>query len=238
MTRVILRLSDDGLHTPMVVLTILADSAKRHTTKGKKSGVVDVNAIRLCQSFVYDENMEQWCRVADHHYSRSDYTSGFGNNLRLSSGGSSAVGGMHPLDSLQATGHDIGSVTSGTTTSDLYEWGDTTQQWYETRAHLEHQMSASATLKSPVEFSQWTIIYCKFLARDGRESSVQRLREVCNDLLGPPLREVPEHVWKSDVMGMDKRTMLRQRVLPAIATNRGLQRIVNEYQDALGMLVS
>ena len=92
-------------------------------------------------------------------------------------------GGMHPLDSLQATGHDIGSIAT-TGVQDLFEWGDTSQQWYETRAHLEHQINASQVMSSPIEYSQWTVIYCKFLARDGRVSSVQRLREICNQLLG------------------------------------------------------
>tara|TARA_B110000091_G_C13713770_1_gene431658 strand:+ start:25 stop:1026 length:1002 start_codon:yes stop_codon:yes gene_type:complete len=252
-TRLTLRLTTDayGVVRPTVIITVLANSARakrRHTVNTP----VDVNALRLCQSFVYDDGMEQWNRVADHHYSKSDYTSGFGTNLRLGSlGGGNAGerdhvgGGMHPLDSLQATGHDIGSITSsvgGVTTKDLYEWGDTAQQWYETRAHLEHQINASQVLKSPVEYAQWTVIYCKFLARDGRISSVQRLRELCNELLGPPVSNaqlvdvVPKHVWNESVMNLNKRVLLRARVLPAIATNRGLQRIVNEYQDALDQL--
>ena len=47
---------------------------------------------------------------------------------------------------------------------------------------------------------------------------------------------VPTHVWKETIMNINKRLLLRSRVLPAIATNRGLQRIVNEYQDALNQL--
>ena len=99
-------------------------------------------------------------------------------------------------------------------------------------------------LKSPVEYAQWTVIYCKFLARDGRIGSVQRLRELCNELLGPPVSNaqmvdvVPKHVWNESVMNLNKRVLLRARVLPAIATNRGLQRIVNEYQDALDQLTT
>lgn len=253
-TRLTLRLTKDAndIVRPTVIITILADSSQAR--RKAMNAPVDANALRLCQSFVYDDRMEQWNRVADHHYSKSDYTSGFGNNLRLGGGGFGSVGGsnggngidhvgggMHPLDSLQATGHDIGSITT-TGISDLFEWGDTSQQWYETRAHLEHQINASMVMQSSIEYAQWTVIYCKFLARDGRVSSVQRLRELCNSLLGPPISNnrikemVPNHIWSDTVMNIKKRVFLRSRVLPAIATNRALQRIVNEYQDALDQL--
>ena len=244
-TRVMLRLSDDSSRAPMIIVTVLADSSannsKRRKGIGSLNAPVDASALRLCQSFVYDQHMESWNRVADHHFNRSDYTSGFANNLRSQT--NSIHGGMRPLDALQATGHDVGSLTgagagssSAALMSDLYEWGDTSQQWYETRAHLEHQIVASRTMVSPIEYSQWLSIYCKFLARDGRESSVQRLREVCNDLMGPPMKHVSKKVWDGVVMDLNKRELLRKKILPAIASNRGLQRIVSEYQDSLDQL--
>ena len=52
-----------------------------------------------------------------------------------------------PLESLQATGSEIGSsFLFKTDMRDHYEWGDTPQQWYESRAHLEHQIVAALAM--------------------------------------------------------------------------------------------
>ena len=44
-------------------------------------------------------------------------------------------------------------------------------------------------------------------------------------------------VTGATVLGVEKRRLLKLRVLPAIAaTNRGLQRVVNEYSEMLTTL--
>ena len=42
--------------------------------------------------------------------------------------------------------------------------------------------------------------------------------------------------WASTIAGLCKRTLLREVVLPALATNRSLQRILSEYVECLGAL--
>ena len=54
--------------------------------------------------------------------------------------------------------------------------------------------------------------------------------------MGPPMKHVSKKVWDGVVMDLNKRELLRKKILPAIASNRGLQRIVSEYQDSLDQL--
>ena len=147
---------------------------------------------------------------------------------------------MRPLESLQATGSEIGSAhLFRAAARDLYEWGDTPQQWFQTRAHLEHQIVAAVAMDSSEEYEQWIQMYARFLAKDGREPCVARLRELCDELLGPPVEDVGgdgDGNWCATVLGVNKRRLLKQRVLPAIASNRGLQRVVNEYSEMLETL--
>jgi hypothetical protein len=42
--------------------------------------------------------------------------------------------------------------------------------------------------------------------------------------------------WDGHILGLDKRDLLRNVVLPALAENRAMQRFVGEYTDLLGAL--
>ncbi|RWW27502.1 hypothetical protein GW17_00008063 [Ensete ventricosum] len=73
-----------------------------------------------------------------------------------------------------------------------------------------------------------------------READESRLREVCESFLGPPtgMAEVavvdsqnPE--WDPCVLGMKKHKLLREDILPAMASNRKVQRLLNEFMDLL-----
>ena len=123
---------------------------------------------------------------------------------------------------------------------DLYEWGDTPQQWFQTRAHLEHQIAAAIAVDSPEEYQQWVQVYAGFLAKDGRQPCVARLRELCDELLGPPVAGSSNTAntsgWCATILGVEKRRLLKDRVLPSITTNRALQRVVNEYSEMLSTL--
>ena len=248
---------------PSIIVTVLASSTSKPGTASSASksqpsqssssaslssvspsnksggglGSRSTNTNRLSHSFVYDPCMKTWVRVADQHFAQSDFSSDFGNRL-LSHGMRT---GMRPLESLQATGSEIGSsflFKNGA--RDYYEWGDTPQQWYQSRAHLEHQIAAALVMDSPDEYQQWIQMYARFLAKDGREPCVARLRELCDELLGPPSEvngiNSDGNGWSSTVLGLSKRHILKQRVLPGIASNRALQRVVNEYSEMLKSL--
>jgi protein HIRA/HIR1 len=113
--------------------------------------------------------------------------------------------------------------------------------------HLEHQMAASRALGDGNEYREWLRMYAAAL---GKDLAVRQVRELCDELLGPihfgdvdalaadveaadgasppvPLR------WLPTVAGLCKRTLLREVVLPALANNRSLQRVLAEYIEQL-----
>ncbi|CAA2966139.1 HIRA isoform X1 [Olea europaea subsp. europaea] len=73
-----------------------------------------------------------------------------------------------------------------------------------------------------------------------READEYRLREVCESFLGPPIgmtespsSDVNAGAWDPCVLGMKKRKLLREDILPAMASNRKVQRLLNEFMDLL-----
>ena len=123
-------------------------------------------------------------------------------------------------------------------------------------AHLEHQMAAAIALGNGAEYREWLRAYAHAL---GQQYAVRQVREICDELLGPmtALDELPPAPspaapaaadmakaagpatplrWAPTVAGLCKRTLLREVVLPALATNRSLQRILSEYVECLGAL--
>ncbi|KAK3205739.1 hypothetical protein Dsin_019785 [Dipteronia sinensis] len=112
-----------------------------------------------------------------------------------------------------------------------------TDDGVQTRAHLESQLTSSLALKSPNEYRQCLLSYIRFLAREADES---RLREVCESFLGPPTGmgeatslDSKNPAWDPCILGMRKHKLLREDVLPAMASNRKVQRLLNEFMDLL-----
>ncbi|KAL6838429.1 hypothetical protein ACP4OV_031674 [Aristida adscensionis] len=170
------------------------------------------------QSFLYDMTLKCWLRIVDDCFPASNFASSF----------SSPQGGE--LGRLQV---DIGKYMARKPT-----WSRVTDDGVQTRAHLETQMAASLALKSPQEYRHYLLSYIRFLAREADES---RLREVCESFLGPPMGMVdpasstdPRNpAWDPDVLGMKKHKLLREDILPSMASNRKVQRLLNEFMDLL-----
>ena len=117
-------------------------------------------------------------------------------------------------------------------------------------AHLEHQLAACRVLGHPSEYRAWLHAYANAL---GLQLAVRQVRELCDELLGPIGFSMPppppgsgvgeEHEmataapalggWSPTVCGLSKRALLKEVVLPALAQNRSLQRILAEYVEAL-----
>ena len=72
-------------------------------------------------------------------------------------------------------------------------------------------------------------MYAKFLARSGSSESIERLKELCSELLGPA---VPLPGWQNNILGVSRHSLLKD-VLKEMSTNRVLQRLVNEYSEAV-----
>ncbi|XWS71484.1 hypothetical protein CRYUN_Cryun03dG0141800 [Craigia yunnanensis] len=206
-----------GSLTSLVTLD-LSSSAKGTikviSAKLSKSGFPLV-VLATRHAFLFDMSLMCWLRVADDCFPASNFASSW--NL-----GSTHTG---ELAALQVDVRKYLARKPG--------WSRVTDDGVQTRAHLEAQLSSSLALKSPNEYRQSLLSYIRFLARETDES---RLREVCESFLGPPTGMASDSknpAWDPYVLGMRKHKLLREDVLPAMASNRKVQRLLNEFMDLL-----
>lgn len=70
------------------------------------------------------------------------------------------------------------------------------------------------------------------------EAEESRLRELCEELLGPVRRcgEAGDQAEAPRVLGLDTRKLLRNDVLREMSRNRMHQRLVSEFQELLNEL--
>jgi len=110
------------------------------------------------------------------------------------------------------------------------------RQQSSTAVHLENQLSSCVALGSGKEYYFWLTTYVRYLSQAGFEA---RLREVCEELLGPPHRPVvtqdKSSSWNPSILGYQKRNLLRE-LLPHIGTNIRLQRLFTEFREQLDAL--
>ena len=199
-----------GMNRPTPVVTIVASALKKTET-------------RLARVFAYNYSMQSWTSVGSDSFVRSNFFN------TLSFGG--VTDGIGTLNSLQTacvgiSNYEILEAAAGTSGDGILTL-DT--QWIETRAHLEHQLACALLIESPSEYKSWLNAYAKFLASSGSIEAIDRLKELCNELVGPA---IPFDGWKSDILGLSRRSLL-QGVLREMASNRGLQRLVQEYTEAI-----
>ena len=120
-----------------------------------------------------------------------------------------------------------------------------------TLGHLEHQLAAAREMGAANEYREWLRLYALALAQ---QHAVLRVRELCDHLLGPldaldiaaaatagagavaAGGEGGGGAWDPAVLGLSKRELLKETVLPALATNRALQRLLSEYLETLQSL--
>lgn len=195
-----------------------AGTIKIISAKLSKSGFPLV-VLATRHAFLYDMNLMCWLRVADDCFPASNFASTW--NFGSTQSGE--------LAALQVDVRKYLARKPG--------WSRITDDGVQTRAHLESQMASALALKSPNEYRQCLLSYIRFLAREADES---RLREVCENFLGPPtgMAEVaaadPKNLpWDPCVLGMPKHKLLREDILPAMASNRKVQRLLNEFMDIL-----
>ncbi|KAJ9076325.1 HIR complex subunit [Entomophthora muscae] len=92
-------------------------------------------------------------------------------------------------------------------------------------SQLEHQVAAAQVLKMPESYRSCLIKLVYRLTDDGLE---ERLREICQSLLGPL---VPTET-STHIMGIDRHKLLHE-ILCIMASNRSIQHLTSEYQGAL-----
>ncbi|XP_008801226.3 protein HIRA isoform X3 [Phoenix dactylifera] len=203
----------------------------REDPSAKDAGTIRVISARFSRSgsplvvlatrhaFLFDMNLMCWLRIADDCFPASNYASSF-NLSSIQSG---------ELGKLQV---DVGKFIARRPS-----WSRVTDDGVQTRAHLETQLASTLALRSPNEYRQCLLSYIRFLAREADES---RLREVCESFLGPPTgmaeaasADAKNRAWDPYVLGMKKHKLLREDILPAMASNRKVQRLLNEFMDLL-----
>ncbi|XP_054811410.1 protein HIRA isoform X3 [Prosopis cineraria] len=200
-------------------------------SSSKDTGTIKVISAKLSRSgsplivlatrhaFLFDMGLKCWLRVADDCFPASNFASSW-------SLGSIQSG---ELAALQVDVRKYLARKPG--------WTRVTDDGVQTRAHLESQLASSLALGSPNEYRQCLLSYVRFLAREADES---RLREVCESFLGPPTGMGEEAssgaknlAWDPFVLGMKKHKLLREDILPSMASNRKVQRLLNEFMDLL-----
>ncbi|KAF7805697.1 protein HIRA-like isoform X1 [Senna tora] len=200
-------------------------------SSSKDAGSIKVISVKLSRSgsplvvlatrhaFLFDMGLKCWLRVADDCFPASNFASSW-------SLGSIQSG---ELAALQVDVRKYLARKPG--------WTRVTDDGVQTRAHLESQLASSLALGSPNEYRQCLLSYVRFLAREADES---RLREVCESFLGPPTGMAEEAssdsknlAWDPFVLGMKKHKLLREDILPSMASNRKVQRLLNEFMDLL-----
>lgn len=196
-----------------------AGSIKVISAKLSKSGSPLV-VLATRHAFLFDMSLMCWLRVADDCFPASNFASSFN------------LGSMHSgeLAALQVDVRKFLARKPG--------WSRVTDDGVQTRAHLEAQLASALALKSPSEYRQCLLSYIRFLAREADES---RLREVCESFLGPPTgmaeatasSDLKNASWDPSLLGMKKHKLLREDILPAMASNRKVQRLLNEFMDLL-----
>ncbi|GLT48744.1 hypothetical protein SLA2020_223520 [Shorea laevis] len=198
-----------------------------HNSSARGAGTIKVISAKLSKcgsplvvlatrhAFFFDMNLMCWLRVADDCFPASNFSSSW--NL-----GSIYSG---ELAALQIDVRRFLARKPG--------WGRITDDGVQTRVHLEAQLASSLALKSPNEYRQCLLSYIRFLTREADES---RLREVCESFLGPPSSMASDSdnpVWDPCVLGIRKHKLLKEDILPAMASNRKVQRLLNEFMDRL-----
>ncbi|XP_021716394.1 protein HIRA-like isoform X1 [Chenopodium quinoa] len=194
-----------------------AAAIKIISAKLSKSGSPLV-VLATRHAFLFDMSLKCWLRVADDCFPASNFASSW--NLGSSQSGE--------LATLQVDVRKFLARKPG--------WSRVADDGMQTRSHLEAQLASALALKSPNEYRQCLMSYVRYLAREADES---RLREVCESFLGPPTGmggaaiADPNIAWDPSVLGLKKHKLLREDILPALASNRKVQRLLNEFMDLL-----
>ncbi|XP_057295840.1 protein HIRA-like isoform X2 [Hydractinia symbiolongicarpus] len=107
-----------------------------------------------------------------------------------------------------------------------------TKQQTNTFSYLESQVCAALSINSPEEYHFWLMTYARYIVQSNEES---RLRELCEDLLGPVIFTKKASSWQPKILCYDKRDLLKD-MLPILASNLRFQRFYSEFQQQLETL--
>ncbi|GAM28763.1 hypothetical protein SAMD00019534_119390 [Acytostelium subglobosum LB1] len=169
-------------------------------------------------SYVFTTGIGEWIQITDRLGSLSEFNSSDPTGIGILSKLQQQQQGTRPT-----------SMTSLLALSNQ----PTSAQPQITTTFLEKQIWLAIVLESPNEYKHWMTTYVRFLANNGNQV---RLQDLCNDLLGPS-NSPRIDVWEPTILGLNKRDLLKE-LLPIIASNRNLQRMVGQYKESLSSFTS
>ncbi|KAI7904073.1 WD40-repeat-containing domain protein [Cokeromyces recurvatus] len=210
---------------------ILQAAEKPETEETKAPSIKDVRIQKrnglpilitsLKQAFIYHLDMKVWMRISDAWYIISKF---WGSN------GSLEPQAAHPLGWLSSSimshsGHDpIAKILI-----DIARADESTTAVV-TLSHIETQLAVAVLLESPKEYIEWMKYYARSLSKEGAKEKVE---ELCRWLTGPPFISSELTPWEPTILGTISKKDLLNDILPILAQNRQLQRIVTEFKAFL-----
>jgi len=179
---------------------------------------VPVVVLTDSTSYAFSPALHAWTQVGDSE-----------DPLRWSSSYHGFVPGKKPTGMLSSVQSFSERVTKQTS-QDLRM--SSSKQQNCTINHLENQLCSALVLGSSEEYRFWLMTYVRYLVQSGEEF---RLRELCEDLLGPCTRKsdvLKDNSWQPKILVFRKRDLL-QDILPIIGSNLRFQRYYTEFKEQL-----
>lgn len=198
-----------------------------------------------CAAFAYEDKMHVWVRVADiEEFTNSEFYSTLSFSLNAQD--------AQVLASLRQTTLEVGRE-AGLSISEphvrareLASLNRTTENFSKFTAsrHAEALQNAAMVLQRPAEYKKWLGVYARQLASEGDEARLSALSHALlgssksasnSRLLDALSKSELASAWKPDMLGrqVNKRSLLSEVVVPAIASNRQLQQLATEISQAL-----
>lgn len=201
------------------LVSIIPDNGVKLVSSLLTEQGLPIMTLSTGNSYTFKVDVGCWVLLSsksDRLHSGSDHQSCIPSDVQYSSR-------MGPLATLQST-----AQRPGTLAASLFQSNPALQQPV-TLSHLENQVACSLAMQSSNEYHFWLLTYVRYLVAQGQEP---KLREVCDELLGPMFRSRALPKWQPTVLGHNKRKLLGE-ILPLIGSNLSLQRLFTEFQEQL-----
>jgi protein HIRA/HIR1 len=219
-------------------------NAVEHTPRGsaRSTAPADGGVGGSLQAFVYDRPSELWMRISDSRFVLSDFYSSLPSARSKSKGVLSRMDDAVRLGALESSikSSHRGRLSGSDRHADgIYNQAEEESGNYvATRSHCEDRMACALALGSASEFQYWLSLYARTLSVGGRGPLLRMLVDM---LFGKKDSESTDSDspggasaccwWLSSapqVLGLDRKTLVKSIVVPEMSKNRALQRITNE----------
>ena len=184
-------------------------------------------------AYAFHKKLKAWAKVADTSFQKSEYFS------RLRFGSTDGSGGEVRKLQTSAARLAIGAMANSMRSFSSFQ---TPKR--ESGRHLEQILQSCKVLGSEKEFKAWLRTYATHLASEsiGNDQRThfagaeKQLRELCEELLGSISKSDKEMEKDGEhglILGMKRRDLLRDIVIPALASDGLCQRLVTETIELL-----